>query len=290
MISRRTALRLGNVFADRFQDFSPGGSLNDWIDRHALHDFLFEGELSPWICKAMSSHLDQRVLKEFIMHLETGESIPAQEGRSPSKRREYGRAQLQLLIELAVRKASEEQINRADGYAALVASLELDGYQIRDGRLLPAESEANEVVEEKGELAHHYQRLGLPNLAIVKHHLELSEKHYIDGIWDDCIGNSRDYYEQVLHDVAETWSKRTGALPFPPKGKSQPVKIREYLRDCGLLGEDEFQAFSKLYGLLSATGGHPGMAQKDQARIFRRLALTMVQFLLLRYESKVAAP
>jgi hypothetical protein len=52
------------------------------------------------------------------------------------------------------------------------------------------------------------------------------------------------------------------------------------------MGDKEFPAFSALYGLLSETGGHPGMSAKDQARIFRRLALAMIQFLLLRYEAK----
>ena len=55
-----------------------------------------------------------------------------------------------------------------------------------------------------------------------------------------------------------------------------------------LLSLKERLAFDHLYGLLSETGGHPSMAEPDQARIFRRLSLSMALFVLLRYQTLVA--
>jgi hypothetical protein len=46
------------------------------------------------------------------------------------------------------------------------------------------------------------------------------------------------------------------------------------------------EALAKVYGLLSHTGGHPYMAQNDQARLLRHLALTFSQFAMLRLRGK----
>ena len=40
-------------------------------------------------------------------------------------------------------------------------------------------------------------------------------------------------------------------------------------------------------GLLSHAGGHPYMAQSEQARLLRHLVLTFSQFVMLRFKSKL---
>ena len=58
-------------------------------------------------------------------------------------------------------------------------------------------------------------------------------------------------------------------------------------RDLGLGGKketEEKEAIAKIYGFLSETGGHPYIANQDQARLMRHLALTFSQFVLLRLE------
>jgi hypothetical protein len=51
-----------------------------------------------------------------------------------------------------------------------------------------------------------------------------------------------------------------------------------------VLETKEKKAISEIYGLLSETGGHPYIAENDQARLSRNLALTISQFVMLRYE------
>ena len=70
---------------------------------------------------------------------------------------------------------------------------------------------------------------------------------------------------------------------------SRPVRVRDYLESQGLVEPKEKEAIATIYGLLSETGGHPYVAQKDQARLMRYLALTFAQFALLRLRGALQA-
>ncbi len=66
-----------------------------------------------------------------------------------------------------------------------------------------------------------------------------------------------------------------------------PREVRDYLEREGLLEAKEKEALAKIYSLLSHTGGHPYMAENDQARLLRHLSLTFSQFAMLRLEGLV---
>jgi hypothetical protein len=53
-----------------------------------------------------------------------------------------------------------------------------------------------------------------------------------------------------------------------------------------MISADECDSFARLHGLLSATGGHPALPEEEQARVFRRLALSMALFTLVVYRAK----
>ena len=61
-----------------------------------------------------------------------------------------------------------------------------------------------------------------------------------------------------------------------------PVKVRDYLMEQGLILSEEKATLSSVYSLLSHTGGHPYMADCEQARLMRTLALVFAQFAMLR--------
>jgi hypothetical protein len=65
------------------------------------------------------------------------------------------------------------------------------------------------------------------------------------------------------------------------------VEVRDYLERENLLEAKEKKALAEVYGLLSNTGGHPYIAEKDQARLMRHLALTFTQFILLRLQGSL---
>jgi hypothetical protein len=44
-----------------------------------------------------------------------------------------------------------------------------------------------------------------------------------------------------------------------------------------------------VYGLLSHTGAHPYMAENDQARLLRHLALLFAHFAMLRLQGKLSS-
>jgi hypothetical protein len=116
----------------------------------------------------------------------------------------------------------------------------------------------------------------------------LSAEHYENGKWDDSISNSRKFFECVLQETASKHSHAKKKFALPTATLERPVLIREYLEKEGLLETKETEAIAKIYSLLSHTGNHPYMAEKDQARLLRHLALTLSQFVLLRLQGSLA--
>lgn len=118
----------------------------------------------------------------------------------------------------------------------------------------------------------------------VLHHLKLSEEHFLEGKWDDSISNSRKVLDAILKQVTDAVYLKKKSTPAPPGLLKNATQTREYLENQGLITMPEMEALAKNYGLLSVTGGHPYIAEKDQARLMRHLALTFSQFVLLRYQ------
>lgn len=172
----------------------------------------------------------------------------------------------------------------------LLLNLELDGYVFRHGRLLRSESELSEVVEEQHELATLYSDLGLASNELVRKHLKDSHARYLDGHWGDAIGNARHFMEEVLEQIAIAISQLPSKPTLPPKDAERAAKVREYLRDHGLVTAKECDWIDHTYKVLSDSGGHANMSERDHARIFRRLALLVAQFALLRYQTKYPNP
>ncbi len=295
MISRRSAKIIGEVYDSRFTYSERSGSRRDvFVSRDLFYDFLFECDYPAWICNMVKNLYDRRDIKEWIMQMHTGESFAkAYPGWLQEDREKLGQ---KCLINFAgdfvrwLEKTPEawQMSNYSDKSQEIVKSLELDGYTYKNGLFLPPESDVLDVEEESGILQSLYVSLGLDEKQTAFHHLELSETHYIDGRWGDSISNSRKFLECVLTQVAakHSLSVKNTALAKSVAGK--PVKVREYLEHEGLLETKEKEALAKVYGLLSHTGSHPYMAENDQARLLRHLALTFCQFVMLRLQGELS--
>lgn len=300
MISRRTSIALGEVYEYEFTYSSVGSSYSKpqfKLYKDELYDFLFENDYEAWFCnKAKNLYSASRVLKEFIMKLHTGETqYDATPNWNWEQRRVLGQRYLRDLAEDMLKLWENKPINTGSYYGRtdttkvenLKSSLELDGYIYRKSRLLTPESDVLDVAEEAGLLETLYKSLGLNNQDLVLHHLKLSEEHYIAKKWDDSISNSRKFLECVLQETASTHSLRVKKAALPERVYAKPVEVREYLEREGLLETKEKETLRTTYGLLSHTGGHPYMAQNDQARLLRHLALTFSQFVMLRLEGSL---
>jgi len=169
-----------------------------------------------------------------------------------------------------------------DALTKFLQSLELDGFGFRGDALLAPEEDVLDAKEQGGVLQDLYKELQLQNQDTVFHHLALSEEHYLAKRWDDSISNSRKFLEGVLQEVAASHHLACHGSAISGETYSRPFRVRDYLETSGLLEGKEKQALSSSYGLLSETGGHPYMAESDQARLLRHLALTFSQFALLR--------
>jgi hypothetical protein len=228
------------------------------------------------------------------MHLHTGETIGELYPKLDSTQlQELGQAYLIKLAEDVIRGYTEE-LEEVYGpvewgeypeyIRPLLRRLELDSFVFRDNRLLKSETNVLAEEEEQSLLESLYQSTHLGKYETTFHHLKLSEEHYLAERWDDSISNSRKFLENVLREVAAAYSLHHDGAPLSQHRYERAAEVRKYLEDQGLINTKEKETLAKVYGLLSDTGGHPHMARSDQARLLRNLALTLSQFVMLRFQ------
>jgi hypothetical protein len=302
MISRRTTISLAEVymnwFYDSYEQKSPFDHSSNWnyrVDVEKLYDFLFENDYPGWFCNLINSTRNSartfkvatRKVKEFIMKLHTGESIaPSTVNWNWEQRANYGQV---LLSDLSEDILNVSEILEKDYGKNLLKNLELDGYLFHNSRLFAPESDILDVKEKEGLLVDLYKSLGLQNQETAFHHLQLSEEHYLNQKWDDSISNSRKFLECVLQEVANMHSNKINGIQLDDSFMGKPVRVRDYLKEEGLIETKEKEVLSSVYGLLSETGSHPYIAENDQARFLRSLALTLSQFIMIRLNGEFSS-
>lgn len=289
IISRKCTRLLGGCFQLLFGRTSYGPGTKSFRLLHdALYDFLYDHEFPSWFCNVARSlkRSDERSLPDFIQRLHTGESIPPTPEWTWKQREQLGR---QLIMKLAdtyfrfIYDNSNKLSKRVNEEAAnLMSELELSGFTWVADHLVAAEEDVIEPQEQQGVLSTLWKLLVLPDVATLEHHLANSETQYVGGKWDDCISNSRKVLEGVLQQSASVHHMKSAGSSLPEAQYSKPVAVRDYLESANLLDTKEKKAIAEIYGLLSNTGGHPYIAEKDQARLMRHLALALSQFVMLR--------
>jgi len=259
----------------------------------ALYDFLYERGWDAWFCNTVrkrGSGSNPRTIKDFIMSLHTGQSlVDATPDWTWKQRERLGQRYLEELAEDAVQRWDKAESYYRKGLDSMKKALELDGYGFKDGRLLVPEQDVVDAQEQAGVLRTLFQDMALGEEAETFSFLEASDDHYIDGKWADAIHNARKFLESTLWCVATKNASETEGRQLPVAMSESPASVRDYLEKQGLLEEKEKKALSAVYSLLSHTGGHPYMAEKDQARLLRHLAITFCHFVMLRLKGRLAA-
>ncbi len=229
------------------------------------------------------------------MQLHTGESlVTATPEWSWQQRQKLGQRYLRDLAEDILNHWDQKTPLHSDKITLgsvenLRKQLELEGYRLESGHLLESETDVLDVNEETGVIHTLYRQLLLANKETTFHHLDLTESHYLADRWDDSISNSRKFLESVLREVAATHSSRCKGEDLPDSIRNKPSQVRDHLEREGLLESKEKTALASVYGLLSQAGGHPYMAQSEQARLLRHLALIFSQFVMLRLKGKISS-
>ncbi len=294
MISRRTTLVLAELFTSAFKRSRSvrfGRNIYYTVASAEIYDFLYQNDYAPWFCNlartaAQKCSSSTRPFKDFILEIHTGESLgPTTPDWTWTQRERLGQELLRALAKDIAKLWKSRRFAPSDARDILpefLRSLDLDGYVFRGDALLAPEEDVLDAKEQSGVLQDLYRELQLQNQDTVFHHLTLSEEHYLAKNWDDSISNSRKFLEGVLQEVAASHHLACHHSAISGEIYSKPVRVREYMESSGLLEPKEKQALSSTYGLLSESGGHPYMAESDQARLLRHLALTFSQFALLR--------
>jgi hypothetical protein len=296
MISRKTTVAIANAYTGKFSYSSSHRGTMEKVYRDSFYDFLYERDYQPWFCNMVKLIFGVRHLKEWLLRIHTGESlVPATTNWPWDKRQALGQVYLKNLARDFIawfREQTDDRsiYNHKRAHDELVGRLEMDGYVFRDHELFQAEIEVLDVETEKGLLENLHSTLGLPDRAQTFEFLRLAEDHYIAGRWSDCIGNARKFFESTLQQVASQHATAIKKTSLGASTLQRPVAVRDYLENEGLLEKKEREAVDKIYALLSHTGSHPYMAEKDQARLLRQISLTMTQFIMLRLEGALKTP
>lgn len=297
MISRKSTKALADFYHVRFKDSRSVttiyGNVNYYyvLEKDRLYDFLYNNDFDAWFINAAKSLSkdNERGLKEFIMRLHTGETVvPATSNWDWEQRSKLGQRLIKDLAEAILNETTKPNAyvptHDSKFMQKLTSELELDGYIFRDGTLFFTEAAVLDTEGEEGILERLCKDLGLNNFDTISHHLKLSHEHYVNERWDDCISNSRKVLESILQEISAKHHMIVNDTELNDSTYSRPAAVRNYLEHIGLVEPKEKEAIAKIYGLLSETGGHPYIAQKDQARLMRHLSLTFSQFSLLRLQ------
>jgi hypothetical protein len=303
MISRKSAMAIADAYTQKFSSSSIPGVRGELVSHDSFYDFLYEREYEAWFCNMVKTIYGRRNLKEWILGIHTGESLAtATPNWSWDKRKKLGQVYLKNLAQDFMvwfhREVEEHRTSATlltgfrnvgssefykNIYNEMVRRLEIDGYVFRDNELYQSEVEILDVEEETGLLQKLYASLALSDQQTTFQFLKLAEEHYVAGRWSDCIGNARKFFEAVLQQVASKHSTAKG-VPLDSATLQRAVAIRDYLETEKLVEKRERETIDKIYALLSHTGGHPYMAEEDQARLLRQICLIVTQFVMLRLE------
>lgn len=291
MISRKATRLIAEAYLSRFTvstySSAYSGARTYKVDKQSFYEFLYDRNFPAYFCNIFRQYEETGNVKDLIMKVHTGESLAHTTSDWTWNQREaLGQRYLHEMAEsiIEIKSSLEDRFHghTIQAIDKLEKQLELDGYELRNGKLLVSEADVIETADEIGVIENLYNELELENKKTAFHHLELSEEHYINNKWDDSISNSRKFLECVLREVAAKHSKSVKGIELENDIYSNQKNIRQYLEKEGLLESKEKETITSVYGLLSETGGHPYMAQNEQARLLRHLALTFSQFTMLR--------
>lgn len=119
------------------------------------------------------------------------------------------------------------------------------------------------------------------DIGILTHHLKENIELFHQEKWDSAIGQARNFVEQLLKDIARAIAGNTNEnLDI-----SRPVKVREYLRQCGFFDDAERQKLvDGVYGYFSEQGSHPGISKQSTARVCMHILWAFAYYVLEKFE------
>jgi hypothetical protein len=166
------------------------------------------------------------------------------------------------------------------GSEELLRSLQLDGFDVDKvkWKLVPLEGPVSAQAEEDG-LTRIVKNSGLPQTAVILKHITDASSLFAEGKDHPSLNESRSLIQALIDGISAETDAHGKHSTNLPGGTANRI---EYLRKVSFLTQDEEAAFKSCWGSLSA-GSHPGVPDRDQARIGLILALEFGQLLLLKF-------
>jgi hypothetical protein len=166
------------------------------------------------------------------------------------------------------------------GSDSLLRSLQLDGFDVNKERLrlVPLEGPVS-AAEEEDRLTKLAKTSGIPDSAIVLKHMADAHSLYTDGKYHSSLNESRNLIQALIDGISVETDRHGKHSAGLPGGTANRV---DYLSQAGFFTPDEKAALLSGWGSLSA-GSHPGVPEREQARIGLILAFEFAQLLMLKF-------
>jgi len=312
MISRKSTFYLGEIYELQFSKLGTAAASRirkpetDW---DKLYEFLYIRDYTPEFLKVSREAIRALVpLSDFIKEIHTGESlntmtITMDTGQKAALSQSLlNKLSADIIKEFETLERPEElstggttdamtitiinQTNAAmarpfDTVDLLKKQLEVDGYIYSDGAIYPIESSVIVEADERAFLEVLVDKLPLEDKVTILYHLKNSETQYLEEKWFDSVSNARGFWEAILKQIASEINRQEGLGTDPP---NKAVEVRDYLEKKTFISRATKEAIWKVYGFMSEEGAHPNIAERDEARLLRTLALTFSQHALLTFE------
>ncbi len=163
---------------------------------------------------------------------------------------------------------------------SVLRSLQLDGFAVdsKKLRLVPLEGPVS-AREEEDTLAHLVQESGIPDIPTVLKHVSDAHFLYLDGKYSSSLNEARSLIQALIDAISIEADKHGTHSTRLPDGTANRI---DYLTKINFVTADEKAALNSAWRSLCA-GSHPGVPEREQARIGLVLTLEFGQLLLLKF-------
>jgi hypothetical protein len=289
MISQKTVSKLDAVLRRLF--FRPPQTLPLWTWPQ-FREVLYERGFDFHFLKYLDQEYGGKPSR-FLPLIHDG-TIPAYVGRSDGygqpvpndKDRLFGQEILAVMIEvvLPVAQAIPVLVEAPHPWtlsAEVITSLREDEFDFIGGKVVPAKVKSVNLKKEDEYLIAVIREIRLPNMEVIQHHHDESDKAFANGGWGSASSEARNFLVATLRGLREVATARGNVAPFKQPGKDGPL-IDDF-KTIGLFTDDERNAVMQVWVLLCHSGPHVGIKEEDSARLSRLLAIGMTEWIALKF-------
>jgi len=291
MISQKTVSRLDRVLRRLFFFRPSERTLPLWTWRQ-FRDALYERGFDIHFLKYLEQEYGGK--PSLFLPLIYDGTIPAYVSRSdgsgqpiPNEEdQKNGQQTLCVMIEVVISYSQMipdhvEPPTPRELSAEVIASLREDGLDFIGGKVVPAEMKSVNLKKEDEYLIGLIRAIGPPNMDVIQHHHDESDKAFATGVWGSASSEARNFLVATLRGLREVATTCGNVTPYKQPGKDGP--LIEDFKTIGLFTDAEKDAVMRVWVLLCHSGPHVGIKEEDSARLSRLLAIGMTEWIALKF-------